>query len=91
MLGVDQHAVYPVSDLRLEPGSVLALYTDGLVEDPAVEIDAGVDRLRAALAGPEVGRLIAAAGLDGLADRVLREVGSTHRVDDVALLLTGYR
>ncbi|CAN3984832.1 hypothetical protein KPATCC21470_7563 [Kitasatospora purpeofusca] len=91
LLGVDQHAVYPISELRLEPGSVLALYTDGLVEDPAVEIDAGVDRLRAALAGPEVGRLIAEAGLDGLADRVLREVGSTHRVDDVALMLTGYR
>ncbi|WP_406110852.1 SpoIIE family protein phosphatase [Kitasatospora purpeofusca] len=91
LLGVDQHAVYPVSELRLEPGSVLALYTDGLVEDPAVEIDAGVDRLRAALAGPEVGRLIATAGLDGLADRVLREVGSTHRVDDIALMLTGYR
>ncbi|MFJ2187134.1 SpoIIE family protein phosphatase [Kitasatospora sp. NPDC087861] len=87
LLGVDDEAEYPVSELCLAPGSVLALYTDGLVEDPAVAIDQGVDRLRAALArggadGPE--------DLEGLAERVLREVGPSHRVDDVALLLTAF-
>ncbi|MET8626237.1 SpoIIE family protein phosphatase [Kitasatospora sp. NPDC004669] len=85
LLGVDEGAAYPVSELRLRPGSVLALYTDGLVEDPALAIDQGVDRLRAAL---DHGR--AGEELEELAERLLREVGSTGRVDDVALLLTAY-
>lgn len=85
LLGVDEEAAYPVSELRLRPGSVLALYTDGLVEDPALAIDEGVDRLRAELDRGRVGE-----ELEGLAERLLREVGSTGRVDDVALLLTAY-
>ncbi|MFJ9456899.1 SpoIIE family protein phosphatase [Kitasatospora sp. NPDC101447] len=85
LLGVDEGAEYPVGELRLRPGAVLALYTDGLVEDPAVAIDQGVDRLRAALArGPE------GEGLEEAAERLLEEVGSTRRVDDVALLLTAF-
>ncbi|MER7703978.1 SpoIIE family protein phosphatase [Kitasatospora sp. NPDC097605] len=90
LLGVDEAAAYPVSPLTLEPGSVLALYTDGLVEDPSAAIDEGVERLCAALAGPDAGWL-AAEGPDGLAERVLHELGSTHRVDDIALMLTAYR
>ncbi|MEU6237820.1 SpoIIE family protein phosphatase [Kitasatospora sp. NPDC047058] len=90
LLGVDHRAEYPVSELRLERGSLLALYTDGLVEDPAVAIDEGVDRLSAALArAPEVADP-AADGLDRMAEWLVHEVGSTHRVDDVALLLTAY-
>ncbi|MFH9353384.1 SpoIIE family protein phosphatase [Kitasatospora sp. NPDC017646] len=85
LLGVDDRAAYPVSELRLRPGSLLVLYTDGLVEDPALAIDQGVDRLRAALA---YGR--AAEELEELAERLLREVGSTGRVDDVALLITAF-
>ncbi|MFF4925362.1 SpoIIE family protein phosphatase [Kitasatospora sp. NPDC001261] len=85
LLGVDERADYPVSDLRLGSGAVLALYTDGLVEDPAVAIDQGVDRLRAALA-----RAVAGEGLEQAAERLLREVGSARRVDDVALLLTAF-
>ncbi|MBD0690296.1 SpoIIE family protein phosphatase [Streptomyces sp. CBMA123] len=85
LLGVDDGAAYPVSELRLRPGSVLALYTDGLVEDPALPIDQGVDRLRAALAHGRVGE-----ELEELAERLIREVGSTGRVDDVALLLTAF-
>ncbi|MGW3233320.1 SpoIIE family protein phosphatase [Kitasatospora sp. NPDC001095] len=85
LLGVVERADYPVSDLRLGSGAVLALYTDGLVEDPAVAIDQGVDRLRAALA-----RAAAGEGLEQAAERLLREVGSTRRVDDVALLLTAF-
>ncbi|MFF3108529.1 SpoIIE family protein phosphatase [Kitasatospora sp. NPDC057904] len=85
LLGVEDVAEYPVSELRLAAGSVVALYTDGLVEDPAVPIDQGLERLRTVLGRP------GGEGLEGLADRVLREVGSTHRVDDVALLLTEFR
>ncbi|MFD5462371.1 SpoIIE family protein phosphatase [Kitasatospora sp. NPDC127059] len=83
LLGVDDGASYPVTELRLRPGSLLALYTDGLVEDPALAIDQGVDRLRAALAHGRPGE-----ELEELAERLIREVGSTGRVDDVALLLT---
>ncbi|MGW2371926.1 SpoIIE family protein phosphatase [Kitasatospora sp. NPDC001683] len=85
LLGVDDRAAYPVSELRLRPGSLLVLYTDGLVEDPALAIDQGVDRLRAALAQGRPGE-----ELEELAERLVREVGSTGRVDDVALLLTGF-
>ncbi|MFI9365657.1 SpoIIE family protein phosphatase [Kitasatospora sp. NPDC053057] len=85
LLGVDDRAAYPVSKLRLRPGSLLVLYTDGLVEDPALAIDQGVDRLRAALAHGRAGE-----ELEELAERLVREVGSTGRVDDMALLLTAF-
>ncbi|MFD6890146.1 SpoIIE family protein phosphatase [Streptomyces sp. NPDC059957] len=82
VLGVDAGAEYPVTRLRIEPGAVLALYTDGLVEIPGTDIDVGVERLRAALAaaGP--------APLTETADRLVAEAGhSTDRPDDIALLL----
>ncbi|MFE4258567.1 SpoIIE family protein phosphatase [Streptomyces sp. NPDC056883] len=82
VLGVDAEATYPVTRLRIEPGAVLALYTDGLVEIPGTDIDMGVERLRAALAaaGP--------APLTETADRLVAEAGhSTDRPDDIALLL----
>ncbi|MFJ8017703.1 SpoIIE family protein phosphatase [Streptomyces sp. NPDC096339] len=82
VLGIDPKASYPVTELRLATGSVLALYTDGLVEKPGTDIDVGVERLRAALA---------AAGptpLTEMADRLIGEAGSsTDRPDDIALLL----
>ncbi|MCP3754376.1 SpoIIE family protein phosphatase [Streptomyces sp. TBY4] len=82
VLGIDAEAGYPVTRLRIEPGAVLALYTDGLVEIPGTDIDVGVERLRAALAsaGP--------APLTETADRLVAEAGhSTDRPDDIALLL----
>ncbi|MYV54358.1 SpoIIE family protein phosphatase [Streptomyces sp. SID3212] len=36
-------------ELELEPGSVIALYSDGLVESREADIDAGLERLRTAL------------------------------------------
>ncbi|MFJ1807164.1 MULTISPECIES: SpoIIE family protein phosphatase [unclassified Streptomyces] len=50
VLGVDPRAHYPVTELRLEPGAILALYTDGLVERPGQDIDDGIAALRRALA-----------------------------------------
>ncbi|MGW1893501.1 SpoIIE family protein phosphatase [Streptomyces sp. NPDC002004] len=85
LLGIDPTADYPETRLRLAPGSVLALYTDGLVEEPGIDVDVGIDRLRTSLAH---GR---ADTLDELADRLLGEARhSTHRADDIALLLTEY-
>lgn len=82
VLGIDTGGDYPVTELRLEPGAVLALYTDGLVEMPGTDIDEGVERLRAALAGARP------SPLTETADRLVAEAGSTaDRPDDIALLL----
>ncbi|MGW4563443.1 SpoIIE family protein phosphatase [Streptomyces sp. NPDC004561] len=83
VLGVDRASTYTQTGIVLPPGSVLALYTDGLVEEPGSDIDVGIDRLRASLAHARSG------SLDELADRILRNArGSSHRADDIALLLT---
>lgn len=69
------------SRLALPPGCVLALYTDGLVETRDRDIDAGVLALAKAMVhGP--------AGLEALADAVLRELAHAQgHDDDVALML----
>lgn len=82
VLGIDPEASYPVTELRLTVGSVLALYTDGLVEKPGIDIDVGVERLRRALAAARP------SPLTETADRLISEAGSTaDRPDDIALLL----
>ncbi|MGA5065474.1 SpoIIE family protein phosphatase [Streptomyces exfoliatus] len=82
VLGVDDRASYPVTRLRLAPGAVLALFTDGLVERPGRDIDEGIERLRRALAA--TGSLPLAEA----ADRLIREARqATARPDDIALLL----
>ncbi|GHJ35162.1 SpoIIE family protein phosphatase [Streptomyces sp. TS71-3] len=64
-------------------GSLLALYTDGLVEDPAVAIDEGVGMLRQA-----VSRVHPWDDLQGAARRVVAELAPQGRQrDDVTLLL----
>ncbi|MFE6709546.1 SpoIIE family protein phosphatase [Streptomyces sp. NPDC057695] len=86
VLGIDGRASYPVTRLRLEPGAVLALFTDGLVEKPGQDIDDGIALL---------GRALAAAGslpLAEAADRVIRDARqATSRPDDIALLLAARR
>ncbi|MBT2407999.1 MULTISPECIES: SpoIIE family protein phosphatase [unclassified Streptomyces] len=82
VLGIDADAGYPVTELRMAPGAVLALYTDGLVEKPGTDIDVGVERLRVALAAARP------APLTEMADRLVSEAGdSADRPDDIALLL----
>ncbi|WP_370062724.1 SpoIIE family protein phosphatase [Streptacidiphilus sp. MAP5-3] len=82
LLGVDPCAAYPAEELTLPPGSVLALYTDGLVERPGVPIDQGIDRLRTSLERAD------AASLEEVADQLLADtLPPSHRADDVALLL----
>ncbi|MFE5908593.1 SpoIIE family protein phosphatase [Streptomyces wedmorensis] len=82
VLGVDDRASYPVTRLRLAPGAVLALFTDGLVERPGRDIDEGIEHLREALAA--TGSL----PLPEAADRLIREARqATARPDDIALLL----
>jgi PAS domain S-box-containing protein len=79
MLGVGPRG-YPVTDTELPPDSVLALYTDGLIEQPAQDVSIGMSRLaRALAAGP-------AQSLDQLCDSVLASLGA-HAQDDITLLL----
>nr|WP_248861563.1 SpoIIE family protein phosphatase [Streptomyces halobius] len=85
LLGVDHTSHYPHTPITFPPGSVLALYTDGLVEERAADIDVGIDRLRTSMAHAR------ADSLDELADRLLHDAGrSAYRADDIALLLTEY-
>ncbi|MET9800948.1 SpoIIE family protein phosphatase [Streptomyces sp. NPDC006368] len=82
VLGIDADASYPVTELRLAPGTVLALFTDGLVEQPGTDIDLGIERLRAALASVDD------PSLAHTADRLIRAAkAATDRPDDIALLL----
>ncbi|WP_406005236.1 SpoIIE family protein phosphatase [Streptomyces sp. NBC_00637] len=105
VLGVDPRAHYPVTELRLEPGAILALYTDGLVERPGHDIDDGITSLRRALAGAGGRRVPTgtdAAGptaeappgrsLADVADRLTASARqAADRADDIALLLATRR
>ncbi|MFE7180884.1 SpoIIE family protein phosphatase [Streptomyces erythrochromogenes] len=85
LLGVGVDTPCPVTSLQLEPGTLLAFYTDGLVEKPtAAGIDAerGTDDLAAVLADHD------GADLDDLIEALLRGTGAaSSRTDDTALLL----
>ncbi|GAA3207486.1 hypothetical protein GCM10020256_03150 [Streptomyces thermocoprophilus] len=88
VLGVDPNAQYPVTELDIEAGAVLALYTDGLVERAGTDIDEGITTLRQALsASPEGTRT-----LSQLADRLTATARrAADRPDDIALLLASRR
>ncbi|MEU9989248.1 SpoIIE family protein phosphatase [Streptomyces sp. NPDC048045] len=80
-LGVLSQAEFPITLLRFQPGTVLALTTDGLVESADSDIDIGLERLSRELARSDPAHL----GL--VADALLSDA---HRGDDVALLLVRY-
>ncbi|WP_405765363.1 SpoIIE family protein phosphatase [Streptomyces sp. NBC_01538] len=71
---------FEAAQIEMGEGSLLALYTDGLIETPGRDIDVGLDLLCEALRGP-------AAGLEETCDEVLRKVLPEPPADDVVLLL----
>ncbi|AOR31234.1 protein phosphatase [Streptomyces fodineus] len=71
-------------ELELPEGSVLALYSDGLVESRDEDIDAGLRRLGAALAHP-------GASPEDMCSRVMETLRSHTPADDVTLLLARTR
>jgi serine phosphatase RsbU (regulator of sigma subunit) len=93
VLGVDPNARYPVAELQMDAGTILALYTDGLVERPGDDIDDGITALRLALA--KAGGPAARPGghtLAGVADRLTATARhAADRPDDIALLLATRR
>ncbi|MGW1728178.1 SpoIIE family protein phosphatase [Streptomyces sp. NPDC002306] len=80
-LGVVAQADFPMTPLRLQPGTLIALTTDGLVESPDSDIDAGMERFARGLYVADPAHL----GL--VADALL---GDARREDDIALLLVRY-
>ncbi|PWI06616.1 protein phosphatase [Streptomyces sp. NWU339] len=71
---------YPVGTMELDPGDVLMLCTDGLVEQPGADLDDGIETLCALITtGPEDVR--------DLADRLIDVAEERGGDDDVALLL----
>jgi two-component sensor histidine kinase len=80
-LGVIADADFPMTNLGMTPGSVLALFTDGLVESSKLHLEEGVQRVRRVLAsaGEAVARAGAAVALEapapvtGMWDRSLVE------------------
>ncbi|MFE5900165.1 PP2C family protein-serine/threonine phosphatase [Streptomyces sp. NPDC056488] len=82
LLGIAPDVEYATAEVPWEAGSVLALYTDGLVEAPGVDIGTATAELSGRLARSRPG------DLDALADGLIRHVKNpAHRTDDVALLL----
>ncbi|MFJ5310044.1 SpoIIE family protein phosphatase [Streptomyces sp. NPDC088350] len=71
---------FETAEVRLPEGSLLALYTDGLVESREQAMDEGADRLLSVLGGP-------VTSLDDLCDAVLATVPPEHPADDIALLI----
>uniref|UniRef100_A0AAU2ADT5 SpoIIE family protein phosphatase n=1 Tax=Streptomyces sp. NBC_00093 TaxID=2975649 RepID=A0AAU2ADT5_9ACTN len=71
---------FEATDIELPEGSLLTLYTDGLIESGERDIDAGVSRLCQTLAQP-------AASLDTLCDAVLAALPPGRPSDDIALLI----
>ena len=82
LLGIDGSATYQTTEVDFAPGSVLLLYTDGLIESPGADIEDALADLSEVLA--ETGDL----PLDELADHLVESCAMPRgRLDDVAVLL----
>ncbi|WP_406493044.1 SpoIIE family protein phosphatase [Streptomyces sp. NBC_01604] len=82
LLGIDPDAVFPLTEIPLTPGLMLAFYTDGLIETPGVDLDDSIAHLAHHLAHADD------RDLDLLIDDLLRKARATgQRTDDVALLV----
>ncbi|MCF3962849.1 SpoIIE family protein phosphatase [Streptomyces fuscigenes] len=79
LLGIDPDVRYPAREFPLPPGCVLALYTDGLVEAPGVDLDDATAALAGLLESTDP------YDLDAMADTLIRHAPTP--ADDIALLL----
>jgi PAS domain S-box-containing protein len=71
-------------EVEVPEGTLLVLYTNGLIEAGQSDIDSGLERLGRALAQP-------AASLDALCDMVLGTMLTGRPTDDIALLVARTR
>ncbi len=82
LLGIDPDAEYPTTEHTLPPGTVLALYTDGLIETPGIDLGDAIDDLAA-----DLGRH-ANQPLQSMAETLIAPSAAVrHRTDDIAMLL----
>lgn len=82
LLGIAPDGDYPTTEIPLPPGTMLAMYTDGLVESPGADAELAAADL--------VQYLVAAAdqGVDAVADSLLEHALRTAPgTDDTALLI----
>jgi PAS domain S-box-containing protein len=75
---------FETTTVELPKGSLLVLFTDGLVESGDRDLDRGLGRLRHALAS-------AAGSLEAICDDVLNRMLSERSADDIALLIARTR
>ncbi|UBU17765.1 PP2C family protein-serine/threonine phosphatase [Nonomuraea gerenzanensis] len=83
LLGAASGSPYELATTRLQPGDLLLMFTDGLVERRTRDIDVGLDLAMAAarkLEGPD---------LDAGLDRLLADIGGPNPEDDACLLAVG--
>ncbi|MGX5655952.1 SpoIIE family protein phosphatase [Geodermatophilus nigrescens] len=85
LLGVSPAAPRVDAEVRLEAGSTLLLYTDGLVERRDEGFDDGIDRLGVALAD------LRDASVEEVSDAVLARLVPEGAEDDVALVAVRLR
>ncbi|MGI5133525.1 MULTISPECIES: ATP-binding SpoIIE family protein phosphatase [unclassified Streptomyces] len=71
---------FETADLDLTEGSLLVLYTDGLIESLRYDLDEGLERLRKTLSEPT-------PSLEDTCDRVLNSMVAGRARDDVALVI----
>jgi anti-sigma regulatory factor (Ser/Thr protein kinase) len=71
---------FEAAEVQLEENSLLALYTDGLIEAPGHDIEAGMALLRGALNSP-------AQALEETCEQVLRTLLTGRPADDIVLML----
>ncbi|MFE6286562.1 SpoIIE family protein phosphatase [Streptomyces sp. NPDC057877] len=82
LLGIDPDAVYPMTEIPLPLGTLLALYTDGLVETPGTDLDDSIADLAHHFADADH------RDLNLLIDGLLKKASAARqRTDDVALLV----
>ncbi|SDT51238.1 PAS domain-containing protein [Streptomyces sp. TLI_053] len=86
---------FEVTEVELEPGSLLALYTDGLLLGYADDLEEGMDalahRLAAAASPPEGAVTPAGASLRQLGRDLVADLPAHRLTDDVTLLLARTR
>lgn len=80
LLGIDPSSRRIESEVALDRGSTVLLYTDGLVERRGQSLDEGLTRLRDLLID------LSALPLDELCDRILRRMAPDRTEDDIALV-----
>jgi PAS domain S-box-containing protein len=80
-LGVREPNGRPSAEDSLDAGSILVVYSDGLIERPGEVIDVGMERLASAV------RRHRAVDLESLCAAVLRDLAGEHGFDDDTVLV----